>query len=108
MYIITRRDLSAGAQAAQATHAALAFSQEHPTITGNWHRHSQWLVILAAADEVELRSLFFRAQEAGLPCTAFHEPDMNDEMTAIAIAPSDLTRRLCANLPLALKENAMA
>ena len=33
--------------------------------------------------------------------TAFREPDLGDELTALAFAPSDQTRRFLSNLPLA-------
>jgi hypothetical protein len=33
----------------------------------------------------------------------FREPDINNEITAIAVEPSEKSRKLCSNLPLALK-----
>jgi hypothetical protein len=37
LYIITRRDLSAGAQCAQACHALSTFAREHPEAHKSWH-----------------------------------------------------------------------
>jgi len=36
--------------------------------------------------------------------SVFKEPDIDNQVTAIALEPSDLTRKLCSNIPLALKE----
>lgn len=35
----------------------------------------------------------------------FYEPDLDNAITAIAVEPSDKSRRLLANLPLALRNN---
>lgn len=108
LYVITRRDLSPGYQATQATHAALTFAIEHPALTRRWHDDSNYLVVLAAADESELITYLDRAASRGLKTTVFREPDLNDEVTAIVIEPGEEARRLCANLPLALREMAMS
>jgi len=39
-----------------------------------------------------------------LKTTAFREPDIGNQITAIAIEPSERTRKLTSKLPLALKE----
>lgn len=44
------------------------------------------------------------AKTQELDCAAFYEPDINNELTAIAIAPSKLAQKLTSGLPLALKE----
>jgi len=40
----------------------------------------------------------------GLKTTEFREPDIENQLTAIAIEPGELTRKLTKKLPLALKE----
>ena len=47
-----------------------------------------------------------KAKAKGIQTSVFQEPDIGNEITAIALEPSDTTRRLVSNLPLALKENA--
>lgn len=105
---MVRKDLSAGDQAAQAAHAAFYFGQEHPSVCAAWHRDSQYLVLLAASDEEALRTLLQRATDQAIPVSEYYEPDLENSLTAIALAPSAETRRLCANLPLALREVSLA
>lgn len=103
---MVRQDLSGGEQLAQAVHAAFKHSQDHPVSTGRWHRGSQYLVILAAADEASLRVLMERATKRGIAHTVWTEPDLHDEVTAVVFEPGQTARRLCSNLPLALRQAA--
>lgn len=100
MYVITRADLPVGLQAAQAVHAAFEFSVQHRFITSGWLRESNYLVVVTALDEAMLEMYATAALQAGLRVTLVHEPDCNDELTAIAIEPSPEARKLCSNLPL--------
>ncbi len=99
--------MSGGYQATQSAHAALQFSVAFPDLTRKWHDESNYLVVLACADEAELLSLAERAAERMLCYTVFREPDIGNEITAIVIEPGDETSRLLSNLPLALREPAM-
>lgn len=40
-----------------------------------------------------------------LPYVAFREPDLNDEITAVALRPGKLAQDLCAEYTLALKDH---
>jgi hypothetical protein len=100
--------MTPGNQATQAAHAALSFAAQHPEEFSKWHSESQYLVLLASPTQEELARLASRVMEADLKLSLYHEPDYNDELTAIVVEPSDLTRRLMANLPLALREASMA
>lgn len=104
LYIITRRDLRPGLQAAQVAHAAFLFAYEHKPLAAQWLKESNFLIILSTENEAELKTLGETAEKANLPVTWFHEPDIGDELTAIAIAPSPVTVELCSDLPLALRE----
>lgn len=104
LYIVTRRDLRPGLQAAQVAHAAFQFAYEHRPLAAQWLEESNFLIILSVADEIELFRLGQRADKANLPVTYFNEPDIDDELTAIAVAPSPKTVELMFELPLALCE----
>lgn len=110
MYVVTRRDLSPGQQATQATHAAFDFAIRYPELSAKWAEESHFLVVLAAADQAELLDLASRAWDRSLRYTLFTEPDLpeGDQITALVIEPGEATSKLCANLPLALREAAMA
>lgn len=98
--MVTRQDLPIGLQAAQGIHAAFEFSTQNRLITSGWVRDSNYLVVVAAQDEAHLNMYATAALQAGLRTTLVHEPDCNDELTAIAIEPSTEAKRLCSNLPL--------
>lgn len=100
LYIAVRADLSEGLAAAQAVHAAFQFAASHPSITGPWQAKSQYLVLVSVPDEVALIGLASRALASGIQVATWHEPDLADAATAVALEPGTVARRLCANLPL--------
>lgn len=99
---MTRADLPPGVQAVQAAHAALDFAVRHPELTSGWHEASNTLVVLAAADELALCWLLDDARRRQLVAVPFHEPDLGDALTAVALEPQ--AARLCSKYPLALAE----
>src|SRR5690348_12155698 len=104
LYIITRRDLSPGYQAAQSCHALRAFAADWPEIDRQWYEISNYLVLLSVEDETTLRELFTRAKEIGIKCSWFKEPDLDNQITAITLEPGDKSSKFCARLPLTLSE----
>lgn len=80
------------------------FTADYPEIDREWFENSNYLVCLSVQDLPTLTQLFESAKALGLSATGFFEPDLNDELTAIAVAPSDDARRLLSRLPLALKK----
>jgi hypothetical protein len=57
-------------------------------------------VLLAVAHEPALAELYLDAKARGLRAIRFHEPDLGDALTAIALEPA--ARKLVTRLPLAL------
>ena len=84
-------------------HASHVFAMEHPEAFSEWYYKSNYLAFLSAKSEHQLLGLLDKALARGLRCSAFREPDLNNQVTAIALESSDGARRLCGNLPLALK-----
>ena len=103
LYLVTRADLPAGAQAVQAAHALRQFAAEHPDLDKFWFERSNTLAMLAVPDERALRRLLVRAEDRDLRSAAFREPDLDNALTAVAIEPSPEAQKLCRNLPLALR-----
>jgi hypothetical protein len=84
------------------------FSKEHSSVFERWHFSSNYLVIVAVPDEDALLDLITEASRRGLRRSATREPDIDNQATAVAIEPGPEASRLCASLPLALKERAVA
>lgn len=104
LYIITRRDLSPGLQCAQVAHAAFQFAYEHRPLAAQWLQESNFVVILSEENEERLIAFGKWIEQNNIPVTWFTEPDINDQVTAIALAPSPRTVELCQTLPLAMRE----
>lgn len=80
------------------------FVAEHPDIDKEWFENSNYLGLLSAKDELELREIIEKAAQAQIQYSIFREPDVDNAITAIALSPGGKTKRLCSKLPLALKE----
>lgn len=104
---MTRQDLVPGLQAAQVAHAAFAFAYEHRPIATQWLEESNYLIVLSVPNEAALHELAERADGLRLPVTVFREPDLDNELTAIAVAPCRATESMLSQLPLALREVAL-
>lgn len=104
LYIITRKDLQPGAQAAQSVHVAIKFGLAYPLLTREWSDASNNIALLVVPDEPALQRILDAALGLGDQVRAafFREPDFGDAMTAIALH-GDYAHRLVSSLPLALK-----
>jgi len=87
----------------QSVHAAIQFKFEHPEISLNWFEKSNYLGLLSVENEDELMKLIEQATEHGINHSIFREPDIDNQITAIALAPGPKTKKLCSRLPLALR-----
>ena len=82
VYILVRQDLSIAQQAVQSVHAAIeatkAFKQtpRHPSV-----------IICSVEDEKALQKAIFKVEQSGIRYKAFLEPDIGNQMTAIATEP---------------------
>jgi hypothetical protein len=99
LFVITREDLSYGQQAVQAMHALQEFNIRHPKAARDWYEESNTLALLAVANITALGVSLGKARDRNIPVSAFHEPDRNNEMTAIAIGPEG--KRIAQGLRLA-------
>jgi hypothetical protein len=66
------------------------------------------LVFLTVADEQELIKLTSKAILSGIKHTVFREPDLNNQITAVAFEASDEARKLTSSCPLLGKEVSYA
>lgn len=101
--VLSRKDLSPGYQAVQSAHAAIDFQYQYPKIAKKWHK-SNYLVLLSVSDEKELTKYISIFKKFNLKHTIFREPDIGNEITAVAVQPSILLKHICKNLELLLKQ----
>lgn len=104
MYIVTREDLKPGYQATQSIHAANQFLFEHPEIAKQWFECSNYLGLLSVKDEQSLLNLIEKASKNDISYSIFFEPDLQYEITAVALAPGKATKKICSSFKLALKD----
>ena len=88
----------------QSAHVAIEFQHEHPEIAKEWNTNSKYLVFLSVENEEALKRLLRKIQFNDIKYTIFTEPDIGNQLTAIAIEPTYESWKLTSSLPLALKE----
>jgi hypothetical protein len=98
LFIILRRDLNPGLQAAQACHALQAMNDQHPDVIARWQGN---IVLISCSGMLELSELVCALQRARVPLALFCEPDTGGEITAVAV--DGQAWRQLSHLPLALK-----
>ena len=99
-FVVTRKDLPIGYQAVQSGHAVADYILENPIDAKDWNTTSNYLIFLTAKDEASLEKLIEKADVKGINHTVFREPDIGDQITAVAFEPTELTRKLVSSLPL--------
>lgn len=71
-------------------------------IEKNWFEESNYLALLSVPTEQDLIKMYKKAAGFGIKCSIFREPDIDNQITAIVLEPGKLSKKICANLPLAL------
>ena len=92
-----------GYSAVQAGHGAIEFIYEHPEIAKDWYNISKYLVFLSTNNQENLLELADKLSQKGILFSKFYEPDIGNELTAIALEPSSEARRMVSSFPLLLK-----
>ena len=104
LIVVTRQDLQPGYILAQSLHAVIDFILKYPAESQNWNSLSNYLVCLTVKDETSLLSLCHKLTLEDIKHVMVREPDIDNQITSIAIEPCDRARKICSNMPLALKE----
>jgi peptidyl-tRNA hydrolase len=104
LYIVARADLPPGLQFAQGCHALRLFVAEHSEVDKRWYETSNNLVVLSVPDKHALAKLAYDLTVQGIEVSTFREPDLDNELTAIAAGPS--AQRHLSTLPLAMRQAA--
>lgn len=100
---IVREDLKPGYKLAQSVHAAFNFSVEYKTEMQEWQKKSNYVCCLEAS-RFKIEVLQAELDKLKIKYVIFEEPDIGNELTAIAVEaiPRELHRKLFKKLKLAL------
>ena len=79
LYVLIRTDLPPAYQGVQAGHAVAEFVLRHPS---TWRNKT--LIYLGVRDDKVLRAWGERLTRLGIRWVGFHEPDIGNQLTAIA------------------------
>lgn len=104
LYVVVRRDLPPGLQAAQAGHAIAELCIRHPQAAFRWNRGGNYLIVLAANNERDLIDWYLTAKSYDMTRELWREPDLQLDATAFAAFPEPEDNEVFARLPLALQE----
>ena len=74
---------------------------EYPEQSAQWHKDSNTIVVLAVQDERALQNVEEGLKILGMEHISFKEPDIGNELTAIAILPSEQAKSFCKHFKLA-------
>lgn len=83
-YVLVRRDLSYSQQAVQAIHASIEATRHSLITAEEVHPH---VVLCGVKNTQKLFGISQKLDRAGIRYRAFFEPDLNNEITALATEP---------------------
>ena len=75
--------------------------KEHTIIANEWMNNSDYICILESEN---LNQLIEKVLINDIGFSIFREPDLDNEITAIALSPCDKSKKICSNLKLALSD----
>lgn len=82
----------------------MEFAATFPVEWREWYRTSNSIICLNTPNELELIKFSLKLKEKGIHFVEFREPDIGNELTAIAISPGPDVKKACSELPLAGKK----
>jgi len=89
----------------QSAHSSIQYIFDFPSESKEWFTNSNYLIFLSVENEKELIGLTEKLSQEGILFSKFYEPDLNNQLTAIAFLSSDKTKKLTHHLPLLLKQD---
>ena len=100
---VVRDDLSLGQQLVQTAHAVADFAVEHKEAFVSWKHGSNYLCCLSSS-LIDILTLKERLDQLGVHNTLFREPDIGNEVTAIAIEalPKTMHTKIFKHFKLAI------
>ena len=99
---VTRKDLKLGYQLAQSIHSSNRFAYHYPELHRDWIEKSEYVVSLSVKNEEQLKDLYNKLKWYGANVVAFHEPDIDNQMTSICYYGTPELMKITQKLDLAL------
>lgn len=99
---VTRADIPKGYQLAQTIHSSSRFAYHHPELHKKWIEQSEYVVSLSVSNEEKLQRLYYKLLDNGAIIVAFHEPDIDNQLTSICYYGTPELRKITNKLNLAL------
>ena len=84
IYIFIRTDLSASQKTVQSAHVVLEATRTFHLVDNRYN-----IVVVVAKSEAKLKAIVAEAAGHGIRTVSFAEPDMGNEITAVASEPLD-------------------
>lgn len=97
LYILVRKDLTYSSAGVQAGHATASFCLSS-SLAKEWN--NRYLIYLEVKNLEELNYWVFKFEKRNIEIFKFHEPDLNNEMTAFAGLVDDDTSGFLSGLNL--------
>ena len=82
MFVLIRKDLPSTYRGVQGGHALAEFLLRHPVQGQEWNNHT--LIYLGIENQASLEEWSQKLTEKGIIHVGFREPDIGNELTAIA------------------------
>jgi len=89
---------------AQTVHSSNRFAYHYPELHRDWIEKSEYVVNLSIDNEDKLQRLYYKLQDNGAVVIAFHEPDIDNQLTSICYYGTPELRKLTSSLKLSLSE----
>jgi hypothetical protein len=93
---------------AQTLHSSSRFAYHYPELHREWIEKSEYVVSLSVDNEKKLQDLYDKLKWYGANVVAFHEPDMQNQLTSICYYGTPEMRKHTQKLDLALSNVEVA
>ena len=88
---------------AQTIHSSSRFAYHYPELHRDWIEQSEYVVSLSVSNEEQLQRLYYKLLDNAANVVAFHEPDIQNQLTSICYYGTPELMRLTQKLDLSFK-----
>ena len=88
---------------AQTIHSSQRFAYHYPDLHRDWIEKSEYVVSLSVNNEEQLQRLYYKLLDNGANVVAFHEPDIQNQLTSICYYGTPELMKITQKLDLSFK-----